>query len=77
MSDAEVNGLFTSLAANAKIAKGHTVMGELLSAGEFDTAVSIYSHTVDNAAAKGAPVAWKSPRQARSSQWWCAPTAPG
>ena len=60
MSDADVNGLFTSLAHNAKIAKGHTVMGELLSAGEFDTAVSIYSHTVDNAAAKGAPVAWKT-----------------
>jgi iron(III) transport system substrate-binding protein len=60
MSDADVNALFTSLAHNAKIAKGHTVMGELLSAGEFDTAVSIYSHTVDNAAAKGAPVTWKT-----------------
>jgi iron(III) transport system substrate-binding protein len=59
MSDADVTGLFNSLAANAKIAKGHTVMGELLSAGQFDTAVSIYSHTVDNAAEKGAPVAWK------------------
>ncbi|MGH3640898.1 MAG: ABC transporter substrate-binding protein [Mycobacterium sp.] len=60
MSDADVTSLFHSLAANAKIAKGHTVMGELLAAGQFDTAVSIYSHTVDNAAAKGAPVAWKT-----------------
>jgi iron(III) transport system substrate-binding protein len=60
MSEADVTNLFQSLAANAKIAKGHTVMGELLAAGQFDTAVSIYSHTVDNAAAKGAPVTWKS-----------------
>jgi iron(III) transport system substrate-binding protein len=60
MSEADVASLFHSLAANAKIAKGHTVMGELLAAGQFDTAVSIYSHTVDNAAAKGAPVTWKS-----------------
>ena len=35
-------------------------MGELLSAGQFDVAPSIYSHTVDNAAEKGAPVAWKT-----------------
>ncbi|MET0704176.1 MAG: extracellular solute-binding protein [Mycobacterium sp.] len=60
MSDQDINNLFRSLAANGKIAKGHTVMGELLAAGQFDTAVSIYSHTVDNAAEKGAPVAWKT-----------------
>ncbi|CAN5527971.1 iron ABC transporter substrate-binding protein [soil metagenome] len=60
MSDQDINSLFRSLAANGKIAKGHTVMGELLAAGQFDTAVSIYSHTVDNAAKKGAPVAWKT-----------------
>ncbi|MBS1694633.1 MAG: ABC transporter substrate-binding protein [Actinobacteria bacterium] len=59
MSDEQIDDLFAKLAANSKIAKGHTVMGELLSAGQFDVAVSIYSHTVDNAAAKGAPVAWK------------------
>jgi iron(III) transport system substrate-binding protein len=34
-------------------------MGELLAAGQFDVAPSIYSHTVDNAAEKGAPVTWK------------------
>ena len=59
MSDQDINNFFHQLAANGKIAKGHTVMGELLAAGQFDVAVSIYSHTVDNAAAKGAPVAWK------------------
>ncbi len=59
MSDQEVNDLFHQLAANSKIAKGHTVMGELLAAGQFDVAPSIYSHTVANAAEKGAPVAWQ------------------
>jgi iron(III) transport system substrate-binding protein len=59
MSDAEVMDFFHQLAGNSKITKGHTVMGELLSAGQFDVAASIYSHTVDNAAKKGAPVAWK------------------
>lgn len=59
MSDADIATLFTQLAGNSKITKGHTVMGELLSAGQFDVAASVYSHTVDNAAAKGASVAWK------------------
>jgi iron(III) transport system substrate-binding protein len=59
MSDQQINDFFHQLAANSKIAKGHTVMGELLAAGQFDVAVSIYSHTVDNAAEKGAPVEWK------------------
>jgi iron(III) transport system substrate-binding protein len=59
MSDDDVTNFFHSLAANSKIAKGHTVMGELLSAGQFDVAASIYSHTVDNAAEKGAPVSWR------------------
>jgi iron(III) transport system substrate-binding protein len=60
MSDQEVDDFFHKLAANSKIAKGHTVMGELLAAGQFDVAPSIYSHTVDNAAEKGAPVVWKT-----------------
>src|SRR5882757_1434103 len=59
-SDDEVMGFFHQLAANSKIVKGHTVMGELLSAGQFDVAVSIYSHTVDNAAEKGGPVSWRT-----------------
>lgn len=59
MTDAQVTSLFKGLAANAKVVKGHTVMGELLSSGQFGVALSIYSHTVDKAAAKGAPVAWR------------------
>lgn len=59
MTDAQVTALFKALAANAKVVKGHTVMGELLSSGQYGVAMSIYSHTVDKAAAKGAPVAWR------------------
>ncbi|MCV7286201.1 extracellular solute-binding protein [Mycolicibacterium wolinskyi] len=60
MSDADITNFFHQLAGNSKISKGHTVMGELLAAGQFDVAASVYSHTVDNAAAKGASVAWKT-----------------
>ncbi|HEY7485225.1 MAG TPA: extracellular solute-binding protein [Streptosporangiaceae bacterium] len=59
MSDAQATQLFRSLAANAKVVKGHTVQGELLSSGQFGVALSVYSHTVDKATAKGAPVAWR------------------
>ena len=59
-SDDEVMAFFHQLGANSKIAKGHTVIGEQLSAGQFDMAASIYSHTVDNAAEKGAPVSWRN-----------------
>lgn len=60
MSDAQADDLFKRLVANAKVVKGHTVMGELLSAGQFSAALSIYSHTVDKAAHEdGAPVAFR------------------
>jgi iron(III) transport system substrate-binding protein len=58
-SEEEAVELFKKLAANSKTAKGHTVQGELLSAGQFAVALSSYSHTIDKAADKGAPVAWK------------------
>ena len=59
MSEEETVDLFTRLASNSKVAKGHTVQGELLSAGQFDVTVSSYSHTIDKAADAGAPVAWR------------------
>ena len=59
MSEQEATDLFKKIAANSKTVKGHTVQGELLSAGQFAVAVSSYSHTIDKAADKGAPVAWK------------------
>jgi iron(III) transport system substrate-binding protein len=58
-SEAEVKDLFTRIAANSKIARGHTTQGELLSAGQFGITVSSYSHTIDKAADKGAPVSWR------------------
>jgi iron(III) transport system substrate-binding protein len=58
-SEQEVTDLFKKIAANSKIAKGHTVQGELLSAGQFAVTISSYSHTIDKAAKEGAPVAWK------------------
>lgn len=60
MSEDEAVALFDKIAQNAKIVKGHTVQGELLSAGQFGVATSIYSHTVDQAADEGAPVEWRS-----------------
>ncbi|MFE7214879.1 ABC transporter substrate-binding protein [Streptomyces sp. NPDC001698] len=59
MSPSAVDDLFKKIIANAKVVKGHTVQGELLSAGQFAVALSVYSHTVDKAARKGAPVAWR------------------
>jgi iron(III) transport system substrate-binding protein len=59
LSEEEYTDLMTRLAGNSQIAKGHTTQGELLSAGQFDVAISSYSHTIDKAAAEGAPVAWQ------------------
>ncbi|MDK3255422.1 ABC transporter substrate-binding protein [Blastococcus capsensis] len=59
MSEEEYTDLMTRLASNSQVVKGHTVQGELLAAGQFDVGVSMYSHTVDKAAADGAPVAWQ------------------
>ena len=59
-SEEEVDDLFRRIAQNAVVVKGHTVQGELLSAGQFAVAPSIYSHTIDKAADKDAPVAWRS-----------------
>jgi iron(III) transport system substrate-binding protein len=55
-SDAEVDKIFADMANGAKIAKGHTVQGELLSAGQFSVVASNYSYIVERAKAKGAPV---------------------
>jgi iron(III) transport system substrate-binding protein len=54
----QVRDLFTRMAANSKIARGHTTQGELLSAGQFAVTASSYSHTIDKAADEGAPVSW-------------------
>lgn len=58
-TEEEFTDLMTRLAANSQVAKGHTTQGELLAAGQFDVAVSSYSHTIDKAAAQGAAVTWR------------------
>jgi iron(III) transport system substrate-binding protein len=58
-SEEQVRDLFKKIASNSKIARGHTTQGELLSAGQFGITVSSYSHTIDKAADKGAPVSWR------------------
>jgi iron(III) transport system substrate-binding protein len=58
-SDSEIDRLFGEMANGAKVVKGHTVMGELLSAGQFSVAASNYSYLVQRAADKGAPVAYQ------------------
>lgn len=51
--------LFRAMAGNAKIVRGHTVQGELLSAGQFAVAVSNYTYLVERTVKDGAPVAYK------------------
>jgi iron(III) transport system substrate-binding protein len=55
-TDAEIDQIFGGMASGAKIAKGHTVQGELLSAGQFAVVASNYSYIVQRAKANGAPV---------------------
>jgi iron(III) transport system substrate-binding protein len=57
---AEVDKMFSAIAANAKVVNGHTTQVQLLGAGQFDVAASAYSHNVDTAADDGAPISWRS-----------------
>ena len=53
---AEIDKLFSDMAQGAKIVKGHTVQGELLSAGQFAVVASNYTYLVENVKEEGAPV---------------------
>jgi iron(III) transport system substrate-binding protein len=57
-STAEIDKLFADMADGAKIAKGHTVQGELMSAGQFAVTASNYSYLVEQLKRTGAPVAY-------------------
>ncbi|MFP5336757.1 MAG: ABC transporter substrate-binding protein [Actinomycetes bacterium] len=59
MAEDEFTDLMTRIASNSQVVKGHTTQAELLGAGQFDVAVSSYSHSIDKAAEAGAPVAWR------------------
>ncbi len=55
----EVDELFTTLGSYSTIVPSHTLQAQLLAAGEFDIALTAFNHSVDLAAADGAPVTWK------------------
>ena len=57
-SEAEIDKIFADMANGAKIVKGHTVQGELLSAGQFAVVASNYTYLVERVVQKGAPVAY-------------------
>jgi len=58
-SQADIDKLFGDMANGAKVVKGHTVMGEMLSAGQYSVAASNYSYIVQKGVNKGAPVAYQ------------------
>ncbi len=55
-SQEEVDQLFADMVDGAVVVKGHTVMAELMSAGQFGLAASNYTYIVQAAKAAGAPV---------------------
>jgi iron(III) transport system substrate-binding protein len=57
MSPAKAGRLWAQIGQNALVIKGHTLMTQLLAAGEFDVSANGFSTTVDQLRAKGAPIA--------------------
>ena len=55
-SQEEIDQLFADMVDGAVVVKGHTVMGELMSAGQFGVAASNYTYIVEADKAAGAPV---------------------
>jgi iron(III) transport system substrate-binding protein len=62
MTPAQARDYFNKIAAGAAFTNGHTTMRQLLVAGEFSLVTSDYSYGIAEAAADGAPVAWKDPK---------------
>lgn len=56
MTPQEADEIFSKMADGAKIVKGHTVQGELLSAGQFHAVASNYSYITETLQRSGAPV---------------------
>jgi iron(III) transport system substrate-binding protein len=60
MSEEDFRTLFKAIGANSQVSKGHTAMVDFMAAGQYAVLPSAYSHGIDKAADKGAPVAWKN-----------------
>lgn len=58
MSAGDFSAMFARIAANSKTAKGHTVQAELLAAGQFDVALSVYTQSINRLIDKGAEVSF-------------------
>jgi iron(III) transport system substrate-binding protein len=56
MAPNDVTSMFQRIAGNSKTAKGHTVQAELLAAGQFDVALSVYTQSIGRLTDKGASV---------------------
>lgn len=59
MSEEEVDRLFERLAENARVVSGHSLMAQLLGAGEFSVAASNYEYLSIASIEDGAPVRYK------------------
>ena len=61
-----------------QIRTGHTLMSELVAAGEIPLAVAVYNHAVERLAKSGAPIKWKAltPTIARAGAIGLARSAP-
>ena len=61
VSEQEAVKLFERAASGARMVDGHTLMTELLAAGEFNVSASTYKHRAAQLKKKGAPVEWEPP----------------
>lgn len=61
MGEKEGMAFFHKLAAMRPMVRtGHTLMSELVAAGEIPLAAAVYNHAVERLAASGAPIKWKA-----------------
>lgn len=61
MTEEEVVEMFKTAAGDAVVVDGHTLMAELVVAGEYDAATSLYHHRVAEFISEGAPLEWEPP----------------
>lgn len=59
MTEEEAVELFREAARSSTVVDGHTLMAELLAAGEYDLTTSSYQHRIPQLAKDGAPVEWQ------------------
>lgn len=79
MGEKEGMAFFHKLAAARPMVRtGHTLVSELVAAGEIPLAAAVYNHAVERLAASGAPIKWKAlaPTMARPGAVGLARSAP-